>query len=177
MRWGWWWNIFWMKNLVAVAGNVKVGNEKIFLPSGSQLNIQLLKILIDELLILLNCITVVPGAIGAFRKSAIIAGWRIYNRYTCWRLRSNNTIAEKKRHCTQLHWSNCCNRSSGNFKTIYENNHFRWSYGIMQSFWKNKDACFNPRFGTLGIALPNLFYFRFWCPLYNYCRLDVFYKV
>ncbi|HMW67613.1 MAG TPA: glycosyl transferase family 2, partial [Chitinophagaceae bacterium] len=43
---------------------------------------------------------------------------------------------------------------------------FRWSYGIMQSFWKNKDACFNPRFGTLGmIALPNLFLFQILMPI------------
>jgi hypothetical protein len=43
---------------------------------------------------------------------------------------------------------------------------FRWSYGIMQSFWKNKDVCFNPRYKTLGmVALPNILLFQIIMPI------------
>ncbi|ULT46140.1 glycosyltransferase family 2 protein [Niabella defluvii] len=42
---------------------------------------------------------------------------------------------------------------------------FRWSYGIMQSFWKNKDACFNPKYKGLGIvSLPNILLFQIILP-------------
>jgi cellulose synthase/poly-beta-1,6-N-acetylglucosamine synthase-like glycosyltransferase len=43
---------------------------------------------------------------------------------------------------------------------------FRWSYGIMQSFWKNRDACFNPRYKALGmVALPNVLIFQILLPI------------
>ena len=44
---------------------------------------------------------------------------------------------------------------------------FRWNYGIMQSFWKNKDACFNPRYKSLGlVALPNILLFQVLTPIF-----------
>jgi hypothetical protein len=43
---------------------------------------------------------------------------------------------------------------------------FRWSYGIMQSFWKNRDACFNPKYKSLGlVALPNVLLFQILLPI------------
>jgi hypothetical protein len=43
---------------------------------------------------------------------------------------------------------------------------FRWTYGVMQSFWKNRDACFNTRYKGLGmVALPNIFLFQIVMPL------------
>jgi hypothetical protein len=42
---------------------------------------------------------------------------------------------------------------------------FRWSYGIMQAFWKNRDACFNPKYKGLGmVSLPNVFIFQILLP-------------
>lgn len=44
---------------------------------------------------------------------------------------------------------------------------FRWSYGIMQSFWKNRDACFNPKYKALGmVALPNILLFQIVLPMF-----------
>ncbi|HEX8015746.1 MAG TPA: glycosyltransferase family 2 protein, partial [Flavobacterium sp.] len=44
---------------------------------------------------------------------------------------------------------------------------FRWSYGIMQAFWKNRDACFNPRYKGLGmVALPNVLIFQIVLPIF-----------
>ena len=43
---------------------------------------------------------------------------------------------------------------------------FRWSYGVMQSFWKNKEACFNPRYKALGmVALPNILLYQIIMPI------------
>jgi cellulose synthase/poly-beta-1,6-N-acetylglucosamine synthase-like glycosyltransferase len=44
---------------------------------------------------------------------------------------------------------------------------FRWSYGIMQAFFKNKEACFNPKYKGLGmVALPNIFIFQIVLPVF-----------
>ena len=43
---------------------------------------------------------------------------------------------------------------------------FRWSYGIMQAFWKNRDACFNPKYKVLGmVSLPNILLFQILLPM------------
>ena len=42
----------------------------------------------------------------------------------------------------------------------------RWSYGVMQSFWKNRDACFNPKYKSLGmVSLPNILLFQIIIPI------------
>ena len=42
---------------------------------------------------------------------------------------------------------------------------FRWNFGIMQSFWKHRDAFFNNRYKALGwVALPNLLIFQLILP-------------
>jgi cellulose synthase/poly-beta-1,6-N-acetylglucosamine synthase-like glycosyltransferase len=43
---------------------------------------------------------------------------------------------------------------------------FRWSFGVMQAFWKNRDAFLNSDYGSLGkIALPNILLFQVLIPL------------
>src|SRR4029079_19348844 len=43
---------------------------------------------------------------------------------------------------------------------------FRWMYGTLQAAWKQRDAFFRPRFGSLGlVALPNLLLFQVIFPL------------
>jgi cellulose synthase/poly-beta-1,6-N-acetylglucosamine synthase-like glycosyltransferase len=42
---------------------------------------------------------------------------------------------------------------------------FRWSFGVMQTFWKNRDALFNWKYKWLGwLALPNILVFQFMIP-------------
>ena len=43
---------------------------------------------------------------------------------------------------------------------------FRWTFGVMQAFWKNRDALFNSDYKYLGwIALPNILIFQILIPL------------
>lgn len=38
---------------------------------------------------------------------------------------------------------------------------FRWSFGVMQCFWKYRDTLFNPKYKNFGmIALPNILIFQ-----------------
>ena len=60
------------ENVAAVAGNVKVGNEVNMITRWQSIEYVTSQNFDRRAFDLLNCITVVPGAIGAFRKDAIL---------------------------------------------------------------------------------------------------------
>lgn len=144
----------------AVAGNVKVGNECNMLTRWQSIEYITSQNFDRRAFDLLNCITVVPGAIGAFRKEAI----RWAGGFT------TDTLAEdcdltirilKKGYTVR----NCTTAIS--YTEVPESlkqflkQRFRWSYGIMQSFWKHKDALFNQQFRNLGLlAMPNILIYQ-----------------
>jgi cellulose synthase/poly-beta-1,6-N-acetylglucosamine synthase-like glycosyltransferase len=43
---------------------------------------------------------------------------------------------------------------------------FRWSFGVMQCFWKHRDTVFNPRYKNYGmVAMPNILIFQLILPI------------
>src|ERR1700742_4714218 len=45
---------------------------------------------------------------------------------------------------------------------------FRWSFGVMQSFWKNRDALFNKKYRFFGmVGMPNILIFQIILPLFS----------
>jgi len=113
---------------------------------------------------LLNCITVVPGAIGAFRKQAVVdAGMFTSDTLaedcdlTIRLLRLGYTV----RNCTEaVSYTEAPETLKGFLKQ-----RFRWSFGVMQTFWKHRDACFNSRYRALGmVALPNILIYQIILP-------------
>jgi poly-beta-1,6 N-acetyl-D-glucosamine synthase len=149
----------------AVAGNVKVGNEVNVLTRWQSIEYITSQNFDRRAFDLLNCITVVPGAIGAFRKEAILKAGGF----------TSDTLAEdcdltirilrkgyRIRHCPQ---AISYTEAPETWKMLFKQR-FRWCFGIMQSFWKNRDACFNSRYGALGwVALPNILIFQILLPL------------
>src|SRR5690606_14818273 len=90
----------------------------------------------------INSITVVPGAIGAFRKSAIQKAGEF----------TSDTLAEDcdltmrilkrgyvVRNCPEA----IAYTEAPETINMLLKQRFRWSFGVMQSFWKNKDALLN----------------------------------
>jgi peptidoglycan-N-acetylglucosamine deacetylase len=156
---------FYDEKIGAVAGNVVVGNEINMLTRWQ--NIEYItsqnfdRRAFDEL----NCITVVPGAIGAFRKKAIAqAGF-----YT------SDTLAEDcdlsirilKEGYKIVNNSKAISYTEApeTFK-MFLKQRFRWNFGIMQAFWKNKKILFNKKYGSLGmIAMPNILIFQILLPI------------
>jgi cellulose synthase/poly-beta-1,6-N-acetylglucosamine synthase-like glycosyltransferase/spore germination protein YaaH/peptidoglycan/xylan/chitin deacetylase (PgdA/CDA1 family) len=149
----------------AVAGNVKVGNDHNILTRWQSIEYTTAQNFDRRAFDLVNGITVVPGAIGAFRTKAIIEAGGF----------TTDTLAEDCdltirilrqgyiiRNCTE---AIAITEAPETLKQFMKQR-FRWSYGVMQSFWKNKDACFNPKFKGLGIiALPNILVFQISMPL------------
>ena len=148
----------------AVAGNVKVGNEINMITRWQSIEYITAQNFDRRAFDLLNCITVVPGAIGAFRKDAIVEAG----------LFATDTLAEDCDLTMRLlragyRVTNCTEAISyteaPETLRMFLKQRFRWSFGVMQSFWKHRDACFNPRYGNFGmIALPNILIFQMVLP-------------
>ncbi len=150
----------------AIAGNVKVGNENTMLTRWQSIEYTTAQNFDRRAFDLINGITVVPGAIGAFRKIAIEKAGGF----------TTDTLAEDCDLTIRIlrndyHIINCIEaiavtEAPESLKEFMKQR-FRWSYGIMQAFWKNRDACFNPRYKELGmVALPNVLIFQIVLPIF-----------
>ncbi|MEO6655888.1 MAG: polysaccharide deacetylase family protein [Pyrinomonadaceae bacterium] len=149
----------------AVAGNAKVGNRINIVTKWQALEYVTSQNFDRRAFASLNCITVVPGSVGAWRRSILEEAGGF----------SSDTLAEDQDLTIQV-------RKLG-YKIGYEENaiglteapdslrnlakqRFRWSYGTLQCMWKHKNALLNPRYGTLGfVAMPNVWIFQVLFPL------------
>ncbi|MEP7144976.1 MAG: bifunctional polysaccharide deacetylase/glycosyltransferase family 2 protein, partial [Ferruginibacter sp.] len=148
----------------AVAGNVKVGNEVNMITRWQSIEYITSQNFDRRAFDLLNCITVVPGAIGAFRKEAIIKAGGF----------TTDTLAEDcdltmRMHRIGYHIRNCNDAISyteaPETMKQFMKQRFRWSFGVMQCFWKHRDAVFNPVYKNLGmVALPNILIYQMILP-------------
>ena len=149
----------------AVAGNAKVGNRINLLTRWQALEYITGQNLDRRAFDLLNCITVVPGAVGAWRRELVERAGGF----------THLTLAEDADLTMSI-------RKLG-YSIAYEDEavglteapdtvrgflgqRFRWMYGTLQAAWKHKDALFRPRYGSFGfVALPNIFIFQVIFPL------------
>ena len=147
----------------AVAGNAKVGNRVNIWTRWQALEYITSQNFERRALDLLGAVTVVPGALGAWRTEVVrqAGGYHV------------NTVAEDADLTMSI-------LRSG-FRVIYEDRalayteapvsarglmrqRFRWSFGILQAVWKHRGALL--RRGALGwFALPNIVIFQIMLPL------------
>src|ERR1700679_1453304 len=149
----------------AVAGNVKVGNEVNMITHWQSIEYITSQNFDRRAFDLLDCITVVPGAIGAFRKEAVL----IAGGFT------TDTLAEDCDLTMRLHRKgyrvrNCSYAISyteaPETMQQFMKQRFRWSFGVIQCFWKHRDAVLNPRYKNFGmVALPNILIFQMILPV------------
>ena len=149
----------------AVAGNTKVGNRSGLLGRWQHIEYVMGFNLDRRLYDVLRCMPTVPGAIGAFRRAALVdiggvsgatlaedtdltiaigrAGWHV-------------SYAEKARA-----WTEAPSSLSALWRQRY-----RWSYGTMQAVWKHKGAVLHRDQRRIGwIGLPYLVMFQIALPL------------
>jgi cellulose synthase/poly-beta-1,6-N-acetylglucosamine synthase-like glycosyltransferase/peptidoglycan/xylan/chitin deacetylase (PgdA/CDA1 family)/spore germination protein YaaH len=149
----------------AVAGNAKVGNRINIVTRWQALEYITSQNMDRRAFASLNCITVVPGSVGAWRRELIerCGGF------------SSDTLAEDQDLTLRI-------RKLG-YKIGYEESaigwteaphslkmlarqRFRWGYGTLQCLWKHRDTLFRPRYGALGfVAMPNVWIFQILFPL------------
>ncbi len=144
----------------AVAGNAKVGNRINMLTRWQALEYIVAQNLERRALAALGCITVVPGAVGAWRRQAIarLGGF------------PSDTLAEDQDLTIMVQragykivfdeeavaWTEAPDTLAGLVKQ-----RFRWAFGTLQCLWKHRRANLNPRYGALGlVALPQVWLFQ-----------------
>ncbi len=151
----------------AVAGNVKVGNKVNFLTNWQSIEYITSQNFDRRAYDYVNAILVVPGAIGAFRKKVIeeIEGF------------TTDTLAEDCDLTLRILRKGYTIKSSNEAMAFTEapetvnmflKQRFRWSFGMMQSFWKHRDLLFSYKKKNLGwVVLPNLLIFNFIIPIFS----------
>ena len=144
----------------AVAGNAKVGNRLNMLTRWQALEYVTAQNLERRALATLGCITVVPGAVGAWRREAIVklGGF------------PSNTLAEDQDLTIMVQragykalfdqqaiaWTEAPDTMDGLAKQ-----RFRWAFGTLQCLWKHRRVNLNPRYGALGlVAMPQVWMFQ-----------------
>jgi peptidoglycan-N-acetylglucosamine deacetylase len=151
----------------AVAGNVKVGNRNSWLTRWQALEYITSQNMEKRAFDLLNCIPVVPGAVGAWRAEAVRAAGGF----------SPETVAEDTDLTIAIRrngWRISYDEEAIGWTQAPETakalvrQRFRWTFGTLQSVWKHRDTVGRPSYGTLGcIALPNIFLYQFLLPLFS----------
>jgi poly-beta-1,6 N-acetyl-D-glucosamine synthase len=142
----------------AVAGNVKVGNRINLWTRWQAIEYVSSQNLDRRANALLNSITVVPGAVGAWRKDAVLAAggfradtlaedmdltWRL--RRAGWRLENEPAALAYTEAPASL--------------DALSRQRFRWTYGTLQCLWKHRRAV--GRYGWFGrVTLPSLWLFQ-----------------
>jgi cellulose synthase/poly-beta-1,6-N-acetylglucosamine synthase-like glycosyltransferase/peptidoglycan/xylan/chitin deacetylase (PgdA/CDA1 family) len=149
----------------AVAGNTKVGNRRSLLGLWQHLDYITGFNLDRRLYDVLGCMPTVPGAVGAFRRSALleVGGF------------SSDTLAEDTDVTIALGrcgWkvvyaqdARGFTETPGSLGGLWRQR-YRWSFGTMQSVWKHRRALLRRREGRIGrIGLPYLILFQIALPL------------
>jgi cellulose synthase/poly-beta-1,6-N-acetylglucosamine synthase-like glycosyltransferase/spore germination protein YaaH/peptidoglycan/xylan/chitin deacetylase (PgdA/CDA1 family) len=153
------------ENVGAVAGNVKVGNEINMITKWQSIEYITSQNFDRRAFDLLNGITVVPGAIGAFKKDAILVAGGFTSDTLAedcdltMRLLRNGYIV---RNCTE---AISYTEAPETFKQFLKQR-FRWSFGVMQCFWKHRDTVFNSKYKNFGmVAMPNILIYQIILPI------------
>ena len=149
----------------AVAGNVKVMNRNRWLTRWQALEYITSQNLEKRAFDLLNCIPVVPGAVGAWRAEAMrscggFAGETVAED-------TDLTLTIRRHGWKILYDEDAIGRTEvPDTMEALIRQRFRWTFGTLQAFWKHRDAIGRKRYGTLGwITLPNVFLFQILLPL------------
>jgi peptidoglycan-N-acetylglucosamine deacetylase len=169
-------NLFADAKVAAVAGNVRVGNTVNMLTNWQSIEYTTSQNFERRAFDYVNSILVVPGAIGAFRKSAVaeVGPFAV------------DTLAEDCDLTLRLlragYLVRTCNEAIALTEApetlkMFLKQRFRWTFGIMQSFWKHHDLLFASRPKNLGwILLPNVLVFQLILPLLSPI-VDIFFVI
>ena len=144
----------------AVAGNAKVGNRINFLTRCQALEYVTSQNLDRRALTILDSVTVVPGAVGAWRRAVLEAAGGF----------SDDTLAEdadltirieRMGHVVAYEERAVALTEAPDTMRGFLRQRFRWMFGTLQVAWKHKDALLRPRYGLLGFCgLPNIWVYQ-----------------
>ncbi|MFF0738076.1 bifunctional polysaccharide deacetylase/glycosyltransferase family 2 protein [Streptomyces chartreusis] len=144
----------------AVAGNAKVGNRNTLIGAWQHIEYVMGFNLDRRMYDLLRCMPTIPGAIGAFRREAVLEVGGM----------SEDTLAEDTDITIAMHragrrvvyqeHARAWTEAPGSLKQLWSQR-YRWSYGTMQALWKHRKSLTDKgpsgRFGRVGMPLVVIF--------------------
>ncbi|MFI9175437.1 bifunctional polysaccharide deacetylase/glycosyltransferase family 2 protein [Streptomyces lincolnensis] len=144
----------------AVAGNAKVGNRNTVIGAWQHIEYVMGFNLDRRMYDLLRCMPTIPGAIGAFRRDAVLQVGGM----------SEDTLAEDTDITIAMHragrrvvyeeHARAWTEAPGSLKQLWSQR-YRWSYGTMQALWKHRKSLTDKgpsgRFGRVGMPLVVIF--------------------
>ncbi|HXI98160.1 MAG TPA: glycosyltransferase, partial [Gemmatimonadaceae bacterium] len=142
----------------AVAGNVKVGNRMNPLTHWQSIEYVTSQNLDRRAYAIINSVTVVPGAVGAWRREAILQAGG-YSTDTMaedmdltWRIRRIGWRVETESNALGY------TEAPDSIRALFKQR-FRWAFGTLQALWKHRRAL--GRYGYFGrVMLPTLWLFQ-----------------
>ena len=147
----------------AVAGNAKVGNRVNLWTRWQALEYITSQNFERRALNTLGAVSVVPGAIGAWRTAAVREAGSYHTDTVAEDADLTMALLEKGYRVEYEDLSLAFTEAPVNANGLMRQR-FRWSFGILQSIWKHRSAF--ARKGALGwIALPNILIFQILLPL------------
>lgn len=144
----------------AVAGNAKVGNRVNLVTRWQAAEYVTSQNLDRRAFALLDCITVVPGAVGAWRTAVVRAAGGFSDETLA--EDQDLTLAVRRRGYSVAYAERAVAYTEApDTLGALARQRFRWSFGTLQCMWKHRDALLRPRYGTLGlVAMPNTWLFQ-----------------
>ena len=149
-------------DVTAVCGNVEVGNVNGVFTTFQAIEYVTSQNFDRRAFSSLNCISVVPGALGAWRRDAVLAaGGYSHDSLT---EDADLTLTILQRGGRVVYEPEAYGRTEAPESLgALLRQRFRWTYGTYQCLWKHRSAFFK---GTLGwVGLPNMVVFQVLFPV------------
>lgn len=151
----------------AVAGNVKVGNQTNMMTKWQAIEYITSQNFDRMAYANINAITVVPGAIGAFRRQAIVDAGGLTTDTLAEDCDLTIRILKAGYHIENENRAIALTEAPERVKQFVKQR-TRWSFGVMQTFWKHRDTLLDKHFHGLGLwAMPNMLIFQFIIPIFS----------
>jgi poly-beta-1,6 N-acetyl-D-glucosamine synthase len=149
----------------AVAGNTKVGNRSGLLGRWQHIEYVMGFNLDRRLYDVLHCMPTVPGAIGAFRREALLDIGGVSSATLAEDTDITLAIGRAGWHVGYAEDARAWTEAPPSLGALWRQR-YRWSYGTMQAVWKHKSAAWRPGEHRIGwIGIPYLVLFQIALPL------------
>jgi cellulose synthase/poly-beta-1,6-N-acetylglucosamine synthase-like glycosyltransferase len=149
----------------AVSGNTKVGNRRRLLGRWQHIEYVMGFNLDRRLYDVLQCMPTVPGAIGAFRRSALQAVGGVSGATLAEDTDLTIALGRAGWRIVYVEDARAWTEAPASLRALWRQR-FRWSYGTLQAVWKHRAALWRRREGRIGRrGLPYLVLFQIGLPL------------
>jgi len=151
--------------VAAVAGNAKVGNRVNRLTRWQALEYVTAQNLERRAWDLAGAVPVVPGAVGAWRRSAVLAEDGFHEDTLAEDTDLTLRLIARGYRVVYAERALAYTEAPETVRTLLKQR-FRWTYGVLQACWKHKSRLFRRGGGVLGwLILPAFAIYQFAVPL------------